>query len=622
MTDSTVTSLGAAAEGDWPEPPWLRAVARELGAGRHVVLHGAVRDLSEWDDGYRDQRFILSRALPAMGFDVVGFHDPVDGMRFPVDGMEALCAGLAEPRGTGGRGRLPDVRQPLAAMGVIRAAVQQSEVACAFVLDFADIVLRDPGASAGADRELIVWLKTALHDARFAGLRGLRNSIVLVAEDLDQVPQGLYLHDPRVTTVQVDVPSLSERRAFLDRAVPLFHGAEALAEPDRGVVVDTLANLSDGLGLFELDALRRLSLREGLPVDQPRPLMNLYRYGEQVDRWEQLDDARIATAEEVLGRRVIGQERAVAAVADRLAAARSGLDLSPHPDVADTQPKGQLFLVGPTGVGKNELAKALAELVFDDESALASFDMGEYKEEHSGARLIGAPPGYVGHEQGGQLTNRLRTRPASLLLFDEFEKAHPAVYDKFLPILQDGRLTDGQGSTVYFGQTFIVFTSNVGADELHRAIRRRGQAPDYEEVRAIFESAVEDYFTRELGRPELLGRLGDGVVVFDVLRDDSIEAITRKFLAQLAASARLRRDLDLRFDEAGIFDLVRRDLYEAGGLAFGGRRIRTVIDTTVRLPLVRAIRDAGVSEGSTVTAWVPPGAVEAVIEMTSGSARR
>src|SRR5262249_42628374 len=217
-----------------------------------------------------------------------------------------------------------------------------------------------------------------------------------------------------------------------------------------------------------------------------------------------------------------------------LVSARVGVSMS-EATARSGRPKGTFFFVGPTGVGKTELAKALTGLIFGDDTAFARFDMSEYAEQHAAEKLAGSPPGYVGYEEGGHLTNRVRERPFSLLLFDEIEKAHARVMDKFLQLLEDGRLTDGKGQTAYFSQSVIIFTSNIGSDRLSLSGTEDGNLPTYEAVRDHYLAAVRDHFTRPptqggLGRPELLNRFGDNVLVFDLLRPEYVDGISRKFL--------------------------------------------------------------------------------------------
>src|SRR6185312_6940135 len=194
-------------------------------------------------------------------------------------------------------------------------------------------------------------------------------------------------------------------------------------------------DLTDGLTAWDLEAIRRTSRAERIPVVGPKALVDYYKYGRRDDPWERLDPARIRTAREQLSRRVIGQAAAVDAVVRMLLSARVGISLAGGSAKAG-KPKGTFFFVGPTGVGKTELAKALCEFLFGDDTAFARFDMSEYAEQHAAEKLTGSPPGYVGYEEGGHLTNRVRERPFSLLLFDEIEKAHGRVMDKFLQVLE------------------------------------------------------------------------------------------------------------------------------------------------------------------------------------------
>jgi ATP-dependent Clp protease ATP-binding subunit ClpA len=232
--------------------------------------------------------------------------------------------------------------------------------------------------------------------------------------------------------------------------------------------------------------------------------------------------------------------------------------------------------VGPTGVGKTELAKAIAEFLFGDESAFIRFDMSEYNHEHSDQRLVGAPPGYVGFEQGGQLTNAVRQRPFCVLLFDEIEKAHGRVLDKFLQILEDGRLTDGRGETTYFSECVIIFTSNIGASEMP-------QTGDLEGIRGHFIRAVEDHFVRKLGRPELLNRLGDNIVVFNPITDDGFRhRILVKKIEPLETYLRERFGVGLRFGQD-----VQQHFLRGARSDQGGRGVLNALERDMVNPLSR-----------------------------------
>ena len=313
---------------------------------------------------------------------------------------------------------------------------------------------------------------------------------------------------------------------------------------------------------------------------------------EIVSRWTGIPMTRLMEGErekllkldDILHRRVIGQDEAVSSVADAVIRARSGLK-DPR------RPIGSFIFLGPTGVGKTELAKALAEALFDTEENMVRIDMSEYMEKHSVARLVGAPPGYVGYEEGGQLTEAVRRRPYSVLLFDEIEKAHPDVFNILLQVLDDGRLTDAQGRTVDFKNTVIIMTSNVGSIHLQEAAQRSEGG----EV----SGAVREAVMRELRasfRPEFLNRVDD-IVLFKSLRLDQIEQIVDLLLDQLRARLTDRRiTLDLTPTAR---QWLAREGYDP---VYGARPLKRLIQKEVETALGRALLSGKIAEGSAIEA--------------------
>ena len=281
--------------------------------------------------------------------------------------------------------------------------------------------------------------------------------------------------------------------------------------------------------------------------------------------------------ESVLERRVVGQGRALAAVADAIRRNKAGLS-----DAA--RPLGSFLFLGPTGVGKTELAKTLADFLFNDEKALTRIDMSEYGEKHSVSRLIGAPPGYVGYEQGGQLTEAVRRRPYSVILFDEIEKAHPEVFNVFLQILDDGRLTDGQGRVVDFKNVIIIMTSNLGSDLIL-------ETGDPETLRDSLSELLKQTF-----RPEFLNRI-DETVIFNRLGRDEVGKIVGIQLARLAERLAERKITLVLTDAAR--DLVSLRGYDP---MFGARPLKRAIQAGLENPLARLVISGGVRDGDTVTA--------------------
>jgi ATP-dependent Clp protease ATP-binding subunit ClpB len=313
---------------------------------------------------------------------------------------------------------------------------------------------------------------------------------------------------------------------------------------------------------------------------------------EIVSRWTRIpvsrlmegEVAKLIEMEQRLHDRVIGQDEAVTAVANAVRRSRSGLS-DPN------RPVGSFIFLGPTGVGKTELARALAEFLFDDEQALIRLDMSEYQEKHTVARLLGAPPGYVGYDEGGQLTEAVRRRPYSVVLFDEIEKAHPDVFNVLLQILDDGRLTDGQGRTVDFRNTVLIMTSNLGS-----SVIQEGAGQDFERMRDGVVAVLREHF-----RPEFLNRI-DEIIVFKPLTEDQLTAIVDIQLHRLE-----RRLLDRRVTLV-VADAARKLLAQRGwDPVYGARPLKRAIQRMIQDPLAMMLLQGKFSEGDTVTVDVEGG---------------
>jgi ATP-dependent Clp protease ATP-binding subunit ClpB len=290
---------------------------------------------------------------------------------------------------------------------------------------------------------------------------------------------------------------------------------------------------------------------------------------------------KLVRLEDILHERVIGQDEAVSAVSDAVLRARSGIK-DPN------RPVGSFIFLGPTGVGKTELARTLAEALFDDERSIIRLDMSEYMEKHTVSRLVGAPPGYVGYEEGGQLTEAVRRKPYSVVLFDEIEKAHSDVFNAMLQILEDGRLTDGKGRTVDFRNAIVIMTSNIGSQEILAFHEKGGE---YEQMKKAVLGLLRHHF-----RPEFLNRV-DEIIVFRALERAQVHKVAELLLKKLSSRLAQTADLTLRWDEAVVSYLAERG-YDP---SFGARPLKRVIQQEVETPLSRQIIGGKVTPNDIVT---------------------
>jgi ATP-dependent Clp protease ATP-binding subunit ClpA len=379
----------------------------------------------------------------------------------------------------------------------------------------------------------ILWLEKIIENIT------PNHRLVLVALQDTMVPVEIYTHSPKCRVLPIPTPDKETRARYI---------RHHLGDHEH---LELIADLTDGLYLRDLDHIvADIRGMAGEGSREVRRIINRYRIGEQNDYWGSLELDRLNTARrwftETEG--VKGQDRAVDRVVRTMIMARAGLAGLASGTTA--KPKGVLFFAGPTGVGKTYLAKKLAKFLFNTEEAFIRFDMSEFKEEHTVSKLIGSPPGYVGYERGGMLTNAVRERPFSVVLFDEIEKAHPKIMDIYLQLLDEGRLTDSRGQTIFFTEAVIIFTSNLGCrsmdvrgrsiserDELDalRADRAVSEPERHEAIRGHFQRSVEQFFTTEISRPELLNRFGNNIIPFNFIQSDEVQGeIVRSHLRRIS----------------------------------------------------------------------------------------
>ncbi|MFO7906578.1 MAG: AAA family ATPase [Planctomycetota bacterium] len=623
---------------------WISEFHNQLLRGRHLILTDNIADQFLVNGQYQALPAYLEGYFQNEGYEVVGCYDILDGLHFAASEMQAVFTRVSVPPSAGNGGataianaapgeadrrapgssppapatrasgstgpgqarvggtgtpascpapgaRMPMRPAPEEVLPRIRQALRQAETPVAMIIDFADKLFSDPERQADTERELVVLLKKCMEEAAFlrnGRLQGRKNVLILVAEQLGAIPAWLYQRNPFIAVLHLPRPRREERACFVSRYFDVFFGGESLSDEQRKRIVEIFADVTDGLTARDLETIRRISVAEQMSIQNVQKLVDYFKIGRMDDPWKELDVIKIREALPRLEARVLGQPHALKAAVDMLACARGGISTT-RSSGRGGQPKGVLWFCGPTGVGKTELARALTALVFGDERAFVKLDMSEFRESHTRSRLIGAPPSYVGYDQGGELTGPCQQRPFSLFLFDEIEKAHTSLLDIFLQILDDGRLTDGKGQTAYFSKSCLVFTSNVGGSRWDVRGTAPEDLPTYEEVHEHYETAVRDYLTHEIGRPELLNRLGDNIVVFDILRPEFFPGICNIFLENLAASAREQHGIELDFSDGRVVAMICERMRDPKNFILGGRRIHELIKAHVRPPLNRAI---------------------------------
>ncbi|MDR1189597.1 MAG: AAA family ATPase [Bifidobacteriaceae bacterium] len=607
----TSLPLSAFAPDNDDTPLWLRAMHSALPIAPQFVVHGGIRDRHRLRTAAGALDFpptedAIARLLAANGFDALVRYDLLGGLRIAwakdeqtaqqVTDWLSKAADQNQRRARPGRQfeAFEDVDRVI---GLVAAA---AEPRAAILIDYVSQEQQGQGSFPEPVRRAMLASLMNAHAARSHLHQGIRDKALMhpaiwLVDRPNDLPHWMLTGDG-IRQIPITAPDLDTRR----RVARVLTGTAASdTEPDAADTTgqDTtggpehFADVTEGFSVRGMMEARQMVDGPNTGVDAIDAAIRAYRVGVSQNPWQGRElRAKLLSGKELLTRRVKGQPRATQKVLDAIVRSAMGLT-SAHQAKPGAGIRGVLFFAGPTGVGKTEMAKAIAELVFGQETALIRFDMSEFRDEASDARLIGAPPGYVGHGAGGELTNAVRRQPFSVLLFDEIEKANAGILDKFLQILSDGRLTDGSGDTVYFTDALIVFTSNKGVEGTEAlSVDTPEEAARYE---AEVRGAIERYFARPpseggLGRPELLGRIGDNIVVFRPIRGAVADLLARQFIENIRR--RVGQDTGTRLELApdALEDLVAM-VTTPGVLERGGREIANELQSLLTDPVARAL---------------------------------
>lgn len=616
MSDSATSSVSGLIS-DPATPRWAKDIFRFLPVKSQFILHNNIRDRypfpmtasegAEPTTHYQplDLTSYLSEALALRGYEYFIRYNSIQGFHaIPIRSGE-------DPKGRNARAFFSqhfemkfNVQDNYScslekSLELIEKMVHWRGNFIAIFADFASrYVVRPDGLN---DREHEYFTKAMmlshsasphvtpeLPEAQF-------NTLFWFCDKENDLPGWFALDNPRIREVTVPKPDHIIRRVLVNalmRSLPGYDEAEEVLQKQQAEV---FVDQTQGMVLTDILAISQLCRKEGLPFSEVGEAVRRYKLGVTEDPWKRLDRSRIKGGENFIHTRVKGQNPAVVKSMDIIKRAVTGLSGS-----EGGRPRGVMFLAGPTGVGKTELAKTLTELLFGDERAYIRFDMSEFSAEHASQRLLGAPPGYTGYNAGGELTNAIKEKPFSVVLFDEIEKSHPRLLDKFLQLLDDGVLTSGRGERVYFSESVIVFTSNLGIYRTDADGNRvLNVTPDdpYESVEKNVRREIDHYFKNQLNRPEILNRIGENIVVFDFIRPEVAQEIYRKMVSAV---------LDRLADKQKIFVLISDEIDHqlmgvcTSDLSNGGRGIRNHLEAWLVNPLARALFDHDVVEGTTV----------------------
>ena len=429
---------------------------------------------------------------------------------------------------------------------------------------------------------------------KMTGNEPKHNLLIFLIEKENDLPSWFFMNNLSLKSIAVAKPNDIQREQIASHILNIFTDYKTLDKSKQKEILNFFVSQTAGMYAKEIISIATLGLREKLKSSQIAEAIRRYKVGVLENPWANINKEKIKKANEIIQKRVIGQDEAVdkaVKIIKRAFFNLSGAQFSRY----SNKPKGVLFLAGATGVGKTELAKSLTELIFGSESNYIRFDMSEFSKEHSDQRLIGAPPGYVGYDVGGELVNKVKENPFSVILFDEIEKAHPKILDIFLQILDDGRLTSGSGETIYFSESVIIFTTNLGVykEEDGQRVLNVSTNDNYEKIKEKIVNEIERFFTLKINRPEILNRIGKNIVVFDFIRKGNAYKIFEKMLHNILYKLEDEHKIELIIEND-----VKEKLKEEStkDLTMGGRGIGNQLEDIFINPLAELLFELDIKE--------------------------
>ncbi len=577
-------------------PAWFNEIKRFCSTKSVFLLSGNIRDYfpfyNEPSQGalpipYKIKEY-LKEMLAKEGYNAFVLYDPIDGFSSLQAGEDII--------GSFAKGKRPD-EAIVSIREMLRATKDRHLVV---IFDYSSRVVSNPSHLSPTELRFFTVVEKISHEIVPFKLEGkeddhpLCNLLIMLLQKENDFPSWLSYNNPGLKSIVIPKPHAGVREEMAQSFINIFPGAFELSPQEKREAAKKFASLTEKMLLLDMQAIGLLAKKEGVNVKKRlEEAVRRYKTGIREDPWQYLQEKITKEAEQILDRHIKGQEHVKKKVLEILS--RTALGLSgAHLGQNINRPKGVFFFAGPTGVGKTQTAKAIADIVFSDPNALVRFDMSEFSEPHTDQRLIGAPPGYVGYQQGGELTNAVRENPFTLLLFDEIEKAHPKILDIFLQILDDGRLTDAKGETVYFSEAIIVFTTNLGVYRYDEKTGKRiplvNPEDDFSTVESRILEYIENYFRFVLARPELFNRIGkSNILVFDFIRQDVAQQIFEKFLTTFLSNVESLHGIKITLSPQTKEGFMKACISD---LTYGGRGIAQAFEAFAIGKLLSIIKDA------------------------------